>query len=137
MSNMCNNIHNAVDVTIQRVNQYHSCGSTLAAADRCAHDIRGILTVFGHAQRRLSFSVGPLLLAFHFLRKHAIFYSNKRANDKQRVHMVELLTYPTEQLPPIWKWQVLSFLRAIWPEGFVGENRLRDWITKSEDHPVS
>jgi GNAT superfamily N-acetyltransferase len=51
--------------------------------------------------------------------------------------MVELLTFPTEQLPPIWKWQVLSFQRAIWPEGFVGENRFRDWITKREDHPVS
>jgi GNAT superfamily N-acetyltransferase len=51
--------------------------------------------------------------------------------------MVELLSYSTEQLPPIWKWQVLSFQRAIWPEGFEGENRLRDWITKSDDHPYS
>jgi GNAT superfamily N-acetyltransferase len=51
--------------------------------------------------------------------------------------IVELLTYPTEQLPPIWKWQILSFLRMMWPDGFVGENQWRDWITKPEDHPVS
>jgi hypothetical protein len=51
--------------------------------------------------------------------------------------MVELLSYPTEKLPPIWKWQVLSFQRAIWPEGFEGKNRLRDWIAKSDDHPHS
>jgi GNAT superfamily N-acetyltransferase len=51
--------------------------------------------------------------------------------------MVRLLDYPTEQLPPRWKWQILSFQRAIWPEGFTGDNRLRDWITKSDDHPIS
>lgn len=51
--------------------------------------------------------------------------------------MAELLTYPTEQLPPIWKWQILSFLRIHWSEGFTGTNQFRDWITKSEDHPLS
>jgi GNAT superfamily N-acetyltransferase len=51
--------------------------------------------------------------------------------------MVELLMYPTEQLPPIWKWQILSFQRIVWPEGFRGTNRLRDWITTSADHPSS
>jgi GNAT superfamily N-acetyltransferase len=50
---------------------------------------------------------------------------------------MQLLTYPTEQLPPIWKWQILSFLRVMWPDGFVGGNQWRDWITKAEDHPVS
>jgi GNAT superfamily N-acetyltransferase len=24
----------------------------------------------------------------------------------------------------------------MWPEGFVGENRLRDWISTDDDHPV-
>ena len=51
--------------------------------------------------------------------------------------MVELQQYPTEHLPSTIKCQVLSFLRMMWPEGFVGDNRLRDWITKAEDHPIS
>jgi hypothetical protein len=28
------------------------------------------------------------------------------------------------------KYQILSLLRIVWPEGFVGENRLRDWISR-------
>jgi GNAT superfamily N-acetyltransferase len=74
---------------------------------------------------------------FYFSPNHAILFANKLVKRKARELMVKLLFYPTEQLPPIWKWQVLSFQRAIWSEGFVGENRLRDWITKSDDHPVS
>jgi GNAT superfamily N-acetyltransferase len=50
---------------------------------------------------------------------------------------MELLTYPTASLPPIWKWQVLSFLRVMWADGFAGENQWHDWITKADDHPVS
>ncbi len=49
--------------------------------------------------------------------------------------MVELRFYPSEDLPPDLKWQILSFLRTAWPDGFVGENRLRDWISPPEDHP--
>jgi GNAT superfamily N-acetyltransferase len=48
---------------------------------------------------------------------------------------VELRFYSSENLPPDLKWQILSFLRVTWPDGFVGENRLRDWISPPEDHP--
>ncbi|HYF61704.1 MAG TPA: GNAT family N-acetyltransferase [Herpetosiphonaceae bacterium] len=51
--------------------------------------------------------------------------------------MISLLTYPTDQLPPEWHWQVLSFLRVTWPEGFAGPLRQRDWITRPDDHPLS
>lgn len=44
--------------------------------------------------------------------------------------------YPGNELPPDLKCQILSFLRIMWPEGFIGENRLRDWISKEENHPV-
>src|SRR5579863_4936239 len=50
--------------------------------------------------------------------------------------MPELLTYSSADLPADLKCQILSFLRVQWPEGFAGENRLRDWITKEEDHPI-
>jgi hypothetical protein len=46
---------------------------------------------------------------------------------------MDILTYPTASLPPIWKWQVLSFLRVMWPDGFAGENQWRDWITNADD----
>jgi len=48
---------------------------------------------------------------------------------------IELRFYPSEDLPPDLKWQILSFLRATWPEGFDGELRLRDWISPPADHP--
>ena len=50
--------------------------------------------------------------------------------------MVELLTYTSAELPENIKWQAVSFLRVQYPLGFVNENRLRDWVTKEEDHPV-
>jgi GNAT superfamily N-acetyltransferase len=49
--------------------------------------------------------------------------------------MVELRFYLSEDLPPDLKWQILSFLRAAWPEGFEGALRLRDWIALPGDHP--
>ncbi len=51
--------------------------------------------------------------------------------------MAELLVTPQTQLPPDIACQILSFLRITWPEGFLGENRLRDWITREEHHPLS
>jgi predicted acetyltransferase len=48
----------------------------------------------------------------------------------------ELLTYTSADLPESLKWQALSFLRVHYPGGFLNENRLRDWITKEEDHPI-
>lgn len=50
--------------------------------------------------------------------------------------MVELLTYTSAELPESLKWQAVSFLRVRYPLGFVNEDRLRDWVTKEEDHPI-
>jgi GNAT superfamily N-acetyltransferase len=50
--------------------------------------------------------------------------------------MVEQLTYASQEFPESLKWQAVSFLRMQYPLGFVNENRLRDWVTKEEDHPV-
>lgn len=50
--------------------------------------------------------------------------------------MVELRTYAGEELPADLRCQVLSFQRIQWPEGFVGVNRLRDWIHHPEHHPT-
>ena len=51
--------------------------------------------------------------------------------------MIEELVYPSNKMPPHLKCQVLSFLRIMWPNGFVLENRLRDWISHEEDHSIS
>ena len=51
--------------------------------------------------------------------------------------MIEELVYPSNKMPPHLKCQVLSFLRIMWPNGFVDENRLRDWISHEEDHSIS
>ena len=51
--------------------------------------------------------------------------------------MIEELVYPSDEMPPHLKCQVLSFLRIMWPNGFVDENRLRDWISHEEDHSIS
>ena len=45
---------------------------------------------------------------------------------------VLLLTYSASELPLGLKCQILSFLRITWPEGFMGENRLRDWISRGD-----
>ena len=50
--------------------------------------------------------------------------------------MVEQYLYPSADFPADLKSQTLSFLRAHWPEGFTGENRLRDWVTPETDHPI-
>ncbi len=51
--------------------------------------------------------------------------------------MVKELRYTHDELPVHLKCQILSFLRIHFPEGFVGENRLRDWISPPADHPIS
>ena len=50
--------------------------------------------------------------------------------------MVQLQTYTTIDFPAALKCQTLAFLRIQWPGGFMGENRLRDWVTKESDHPI-
>lgn len=51
--------------------------------------------------------------------------------------MIKQSIYKTGKLPTDIKWQVLSFLRVQWPEGFQGKNRLCDWITDKKLRPVS
>lgn len=51
--------------------------------------------------------------------------------------MIQQLMYPHDQLPIDLKCQILSFLRINYPEGFIGENRLRDWISTPDNHSVS
>ena len=50
--------------------------------------------------------------------------------------MAELLTFTSAEFPEHLKWQAVSFLRVQWPDGFVGENRLRNWVTREADHPI-
>jgi len=50
--------------------------------------------------------------------------------------MAELLTFTSAEFPESLKWQAISFLRVQWPDGFTGENRLRDWVTREEAHPI-
>jgi hypothetical protein len=50
--------------------------------------------------------------------------------------MPELLTFTSANFPENLKWQAVSFLRVQWPDGFTGENRLRDWVTREDDHPI-
>jgi GNAT superfamily N-acetyltransferase len=59
--------------------------------------------------------------------------------NRQEVQMdqiPQLLRYSDDELPAHLKWQTLSFLRAVWPEDFAGDARSRDWITRSDVHPV-
>lgn len=51
--------------------------------------------------------------------------------------MIQQLIYPQDQLPAHLKCQILAFLRINYPEGFTGANRLRDWISSPDTHPVS
>ena len=50
--------------------------------------------------------------------------------------MDELLTYTSAELPEHLKWQAVSFLRVQYPDGFLNENRLRNWVTSEQDHPI-
>lgn len=45
---------------------------------------------------------------------------------------VRFAEFENGELPPLLKYQVLSFQRVIWPEGFTGDLRYRDWITSPE-----
>lgn len=51
--------------------------------------------------------------------------------------MIQQLVYDHDKLPAHLKCQILSFLRIHFPEGFVGENRLRNWISTPDNHPIS
>lgn len=51
--------------------------------------------------------------------------------------MAQFNYYPQEKLPPLLHQQILDFLRIVFPDGFMEENKLRNWVTNAEDHPVS
>lgn len=48
---------------------------------------------------------------------------------------VQFAEYSDDALPAGLRCQVLSFLRIVFPEGFLGDNRYRDWITQSKYEP--
>jgi GNAT superfamily N-acetyltransferase len=45
-------------------------------------------------------------------------------------------TYHPDQLPPDLKWQILSYLRAEWPEDFTRISPRRDWLAHPDHHPL-
>jgi hypothetical protein len=47
---------------------------------------------------------------------------------------VELADYPAKALPEKWFYQIISFLRIDDPDGFVGANQTRNWISRAEEH---
>jgi hypothetical protein len=49
--------------------------------------------------------------------------------------VAELMVHADDELPASLRCQVLSFIRVVWPEGFLGPNRRRDWITDPRMHP--
>ncbi len=49
--------------------------------------------------------------------------------------MVKLKFYEEKNLPESLRWQILSFIRVQWSEGFTGQNQFRDWISR-DLHPV-
>lgn len=49
----------------------------------------------------------------------------------------EVLIFKQSDLPDKWFYQVISFLRINWPEGFVGDLQFRNWISRPEYNPVS
>jgi hypothetical protein len=48
---------------------------------------------------------------------------------------VRYVEFESADLPPVLRYQVLSFLRIVWPEGFTGALRYRDWITNPAYKP--
>jgi len=42
---------------------------------------------------------------------------------------IEFAEYTDSELPDLLRAQVLAFLRIVWPDGFVGPNRFRNWTS--------
>ena len=51
--------------------------------------------------------------------------------------MIKQHFFASQDVPEKLKCQILSFVRIEWPELFSGENRLRDWTSRPELHPVT
>ena len=52
------------------------------------------------------------------------------------IPLMELQKYTDEEIPDLVKYQILSFMRTEWPEGFVGRWRGRRWINLREFNPL-
>jgi|SRR5215469_1672397 len=48
---------------------------------------------------------------------------------------IQFHEYPDADLPEVFRIQVLDFLRIVWPGGFTGVNRFRDWTTNHAMKP--
>jgi hypothetical protein len=48
---------------------------------------------------------------------------------------IQLHECPDDDLPEVFRIQVLDFLRIVWPDGFTGLNRFRDWTTEPDKKP--
>jgi GNAT superfamily N-acetyltransferase len=51
--------------------------------------------------------------------------------------MIQQHVFASQDVPERFKCQILSFVRIQWPELFRGKDRLRDWTSKPELHPVT
>lgn len=51
--------------------------------------------------------------------------------------MIKQHLFASQDVPERFKCQILSFVRIEWPELFSGEQRLRDWTSRPELHPVT
>jgi len=51
--------------------------------------------------------------------------------------MIQQHFFASQDVPERFQCQILSFVRMEWPELFSGEQRLRDWTSKPELHPVT
>jgi predicted N-acetyltransferase YhbS len=50
--------------------------------------------------------------------------------------MVKLNLYPQNKLPDYLRWQIVSFQRVQWPDGFQDKLQFRDWVCRKEFHSV-
>jgi hypothetical protein len=48
---------------------------------------------------------------------------------------IQLHQYPDADLPEVFRIQILDFLRIVWPDGFTGPSRFRDWTTAPDMKP--
>ncbi len=81
------------------------------------------------AEIRVRFSVGPLCPILAGLSTSTYSFTHFCA-------MFAINNYTDKTLPEYLKWQILSFLRTEWPEGFEGNNKFRDWIDVPEKNIV-
>src|SRR5258708_11517008 len=51
--------------------------------------------------------------------------------------MIQQHIFASQDVPERFECQIFSFVRIQWPELFSGKNRLRDWTSKPELHPVT